>query len=54
MEIPPERMRQKKRIGGRKIDIGPCGGLNKNGPIGYGTIKRCGLVGVGVALMEKV
>ena len=41
-----------------------CGGLNRFGshrfmclnawPIGSGTIRRCGLVGVGVALMEKV
>ena len=32
-----------------------CGGLNKNGPhgpIGSGTIRRCDLVGVGVALEE--
>ena len=34
-----------------------CGGLDKNGPhraIGSGTIRRCGLVEVGVALLEKV
>jgi hypothetical protein len=34
-----------------------CGGLNENGPhrpIGRSLIRRCGLVGVGVALLEKV
>jgi hypothetical protein len=34
-----------------------CGGSNKNGfhrLIGSGTIRRCGLVGVGVALLKKV
>ena len=34
-----------------------CGGLNKNGPhrpIGSGTIRRYGFVGVGVALLEEV
>ena len=41
-----------------------CGGLNKNGPqrlmclnawpIGSGTIRKCCLAGVGVALLEKV
>ena len=30
-----------------------CGGLNMLGP-GSGTIRRCGLVGVGVALLEEV
>ena len=30
-----------------------CGGLNMLGP-GRGTIRRCGLVGVGVALLEEV
>ena len=30
-----------------------CGGLNKLGP-GSGTIRRCGLVGVGVALLVEV
>jgi hypothetical protein len=30
-----------------------CGGLNVLGP-GRGTIWRCGLVGVGVALLEEV
>ena len=32
---------------------GLCGGLNMLGP-GSGTIKRCGLVGVGVTLLEEV
>lgn len=27
-----------------------CGGLNKNGPIASGTIRRCGLVGESVSL----
>jgi hypothetical protein len=41
-----------------------CGGLNRNGPhrlkclnswpTGNGTIRRCGLGGVGVALLEEV
>jgi hypothetical protein len=34
-----------------------CVGLNENGPyrfIGSGVFRRCGLVGVGVALMEEV
>lgn len=34
-----------------------CGGLNKNGPhrpIGIGTSRKCGLVGVGVALLEEL
>jgi hypothetical protein len=34
-----------------------CGGLNENGlsrHIGNGPIRRCGLVGVGVALLEEV
>ena len=31
----------------------PCGGLNMLGP-GSGTIRKCGLVGVGVALLEEV
>ena len=41
-----------------------CGGLNRNGPnrlmcltawpIGSGTIRRCGLVGVGVTLLQEV
>jgi hypothetical protein len=30
-----------------------CGGLNMLGP-GTGTIRRCGLVGVGVAVFEEV
>ena len=30
-----------------------CGGLNMLGPVS-GTIKRCGLVGGGVALLEEV
>jgi hypothetical protein len=30
-----------------------CGGLNKIGP-GSGTIKRCGLIGVGVTLLEEM
>jgi hypothetical protein len=30
-----------------------CGGLNVLGP-GSGTVRRCGLVGVGVALLEEV
>ena len=38
-------------IGGRKE--GRCGGLNMLGP-GSGTIRRCGLVGVGVALLKEV
>ena len=33
--------------------VGRCGGLNVLGP-GSGTIRRCGLVGVGVALLEEV
>jgi hypothetical protein len=34
-----------------------CGGLNESGPhrpIGRGTVRRCGLFGVGMALLEKV
>ena len=34
-----------------------CGGLNKNGPrrlIGSNTIRRYGLVGVGMAVLEEV
>jgi hypothetical protein len=34
-----------------------CGGLNENGPlrpIGSGTIRMCGLIGIGVALLEEV
>jgi hypothetical protein len=34
-----------------------CGDLSENGPqrsIESGTIRRCGLVGVGVALLEEV
>ena len=34
-----------------------CAGLSKNGPhrpIGSGTIKRCGLIEVGVAWLEEV
>jgi hypothetical protein len=41
-----------------------CGDLNRNGPqtlmclnachIGHGTIRSCGLMGVGVALLEEV
>lgn len=34
-----------------------CGGMNKNGPnrpIGNGTIKKCGVVGVGVTLLHKM
>jgi hypothetical protein len=31
----------------------PCGGLNTLGPWSD-TIRRCGLVGVGVALLEEV
>jgi hypothetical protein len=38
-------------IGGRKE--GRCGGLNMLGP-GSGTIRRCGLVRIGVALLEEV
>ena len=30
-----------------------CGGLNMLGP-GNGTIRRCGLVGVGTAILEEV
>jgi hypothetical protein len=30
-----------------------CGGLNMLGP-GSGTVRRCGLIGVGVALLEEV
>jgi len=30
-----------------------CGGLKMLGP-GTGTVRRCGLVGVGVALLEEV
>ena len=46
------------------LDDGRCGYLNKNGPhrliglnawsTGSATIRSCGLVGVGVALVEKV
>ena len=44
-------------------DIAKCGGLNRDGPIDSqvcmlgperDTIRRCGLVGVGVALSEEV
>jgi hypothetical protein len=34
-----------------------CGGLNENGShrlLGSGTFRKCGFVGVGVALMEGV
>jgi hypothetical protein len=33
--------------------LGKCNDLNMLGP-GSGTIRRCGLVGVGVALLEEV
>jgi hypothetical protein len=36
-----------------KIGIVVCDGLNMRGP-GSGTIKRCGLVGVGVTFLEEV
>ena len=35
------------------LHVTRCGGLNTLGPES-GTIRRCGLVGVGVALMEEV
>jgi len=31
-----------------------CSGLNMLGPGVSGTVRRCGLVGVGVALLEEV
>jgi hypothetical protein len=31
-----------------------CGNLNENNPIRNGTIRKCGLVRVGVALLESV
>jgi hypothetical protein len=37
--------------------FGVCGDLNENGPhelLGSGTIRRCSLVEVGVALLEDV
>jgi hypothetical protein len=33
--------------------LGQCGGLNKIGP-GSDIIRRCGLAGVGVTLLEEV
>ena len=33
-------------------DIVDCGDLKENAPKGSATIRRCGLVGVGVALLE--
>ena len=36
--------------GGQGVE---CGGLNMLGP-GNGTIRRCGLIGVGVAFLEEV
>ena len=41
----------------RGLDVGQCGGLNENGPhrlTRSGTIRRCVLVGVDVALLEEV
>ena len=38
------------------MEVPLCGGLNKNGPNrlrGSGTIRRCGLVGVAVALVGE-
>ena len=32
----------------------PCGGLKENALPGSGTFRRCGFVGVGVALLEEV
>ena len=37
--------------------VGVGGSVNENGPyrlIGSGTIRRCGLIGVGVALLKEV
>ena len=34
-----------------------CGSLNENGThglLGNGTVRRCGLIGVGVALLEEL
>jgi hypothetical protein len=36
-----------------KLRFGRCGDLNMLGP-GSGTVRRCGLVGGGVALLEEV
>ena len=36
-----------------QLNVGPCDGLNILGP-GSGTIRRCGLVRVSVALLEEV
>ena len=39
------------------VSLTPCGGLNRFGPhwpIGSGIIRRCGLIGVDVALLEEV
>ena len=38
---------------GSGFKVGLCGGLNMLGP-GSATIRRCGLGGVGVALVEEV
>ena len=40
-----------------RISVGPCAGLNKNGPhrlLGTDTIRKYSLVGVDVAFLEKV
>ena len=40
-----------------KVWTGECGSLNVTGPhilIGSGTIRRCGFVDVGMALLEEV
>ena len=47
--VPGERIPEVTQ----RILIGLCGGLNMLGP-GSDTIRKCGLVGVGVALLEEV
>jgi hypothetical protein len=38
----------------RNWNVPRCDGLKENSPIGSGTVRRCGLGGGGVALLEEV
>jgi hypothetical protein len=57
MEVHMCNPRAGEMTKGEYLGLGGCCGLNKNGshrPIGSGTLRRCGLMGVGVALLEEV
>ena len=57
LRFAPDCVTQRIGEGRKQMVKGDCGGLNGTGPhklIGSGTIRRCGLGGGGVVLLEEV